>query len=62
MQVYYIGSTRCTARRLRKEVDHLLCLLAEEPIYAVGQFYRDFDQVNDDEIIRLLQNVKCCAK
>ncbi|SHK53595.1 phosphoribosyltransferase [Desulforamulus aeronauticus] len=51
-----------TLARLRKEVDHLLCLLAEEPFYAVGQFYRDFDQVNDDEVIRLLQNAKCCVK
>lgn len=46
--------------KLRNEVDHLVCLIAEEPFYAVGQFYKNFDQVGDDEVIELLQNAKCC--
>ena len=48
--------------RLQKEVNHLVCLLAEEPFYAVGQFYRDFDQVSDEEVITLLQKAKYCVK
>ena len=50
-----------TLETLRKEVDHLVCLIAEEHFYAVGQFYMDFDQVDDGEVIKLLQNAKCCV-
>ncbi|MCB5944732.1 phosphoribosyltransferase [Acidocella sp. KAb 2-4] len=43
-----------TLRRLAAEVDDSVCLY--EPVYfaAVGQFYQDFTQTNDDEVIRLL--------
>jgi predicted phosphoribosyltransferase len=36
-------------------VDRLVCLYAPRDFYAVGQFFRDFSQVEDDEIVRLLQ-------
>ena len=43
-----------TLRHLAAEVDDSVCLY--EPVYfaAVGQFYQDFTQTNDDEVIRLL--------
>jgi len=43
-----------TLRRLAAEVDDTVCLY--EPVYfaAVGQFYQDFAQTHDDEVIRLL--------
>jgi putative phosphoribosyl transferase len=34
--------------------DDVVCLYAPEGFYAVGQFYRTFGQVEDDEAIRLL--------
>jgi predicted phosphoribosyltransferase len=44
-----------TAERIRGEVDELVCLDTPADFMAVGQFYRDFRQVEDDEVIRLLQ-------
>ncbi|SHF44121.1 Predicted phosphoribosyltransferase [Desulforamulus putei DSM 12395] len=49
-----------TVERLEKEVDHLVCLVSEEPFYAVGQFYRDFSQISDDEVISILKGYQYC--
>lgn len=40
--------------RLGKKVDEIVCLYSPLDFYAVGEFYRDFDQTSDEEIIRLL--------
>lgn len=44
-----------TISRLRQEAEQVVCL--ETPAYfsAVGTFYRDFRQVQDDEVVRLLE-------
>lgn len=34
--------------------DEVVCLLTPEDFWAVGQFYRDFTQVEDEEAVRLL--------
>jgi putative phosphoribosyl transferase len=39
---------------LRREADRLVVLATPEPFYAVGQWYADFEQVEDDEVVRLL--------
>ena len=44
-----------TCAWLRTSVDRLVCLHAPPDFHAVGQFFRDFSQVEDDEIVRLLQ-------
>lgn len=44
-----------TCERLRPEVDDLVCVYAPELFYAIGQFYGDFSQVTDEEVIDLLQ-------
>ncbi len=41
--------------RLQTEADEVYCLYTPEVFYAVGQFYDDFGQTIDDEVIRLLQ-------
>ncbi|MFZ5899131.1 MAG: phosphoribosyltransferase [Bacillota bacterium] len=43
-----------TAEMLSGEVDEMVCLFTPEPFYAVGQFYRRFDQTTDEEVIALL--------
>jgi putative phosphoribosyl transferase len=43
-----------TAEMLRAEVDELVCIATPEPFHAVGQFFRDFSQVSDDEVVRVL--------
>ncbi len=40
--------------RLRAHADEVVCLQVPEDFYAVGQFYRDFGQVRDDEVRALL--------
>lgn len=44
-----------TLTRLRREVDELYHLEAPPHFAAVGQFYRDFKQVNDSEVITALR-------
>ncbi len=43
-----------TAETLRREVDFLICLLTPAYFHAVGQFYRDFGAVTDDEVLATL--------
>lgn len=39
---------------VRPYADEVVCLEAPQRFFAVGQFYRRFDQVEDDEVVRLL--------
>ena len=43
-----------TARVIRPRVDELVTLVELEDLYSVGQWYRDFGQVSDDEVLSLL--------
>ncbi|MDN3557918.1 phosphoribosyltransferase [Halomonas maura] len=43
-----------TVARLERLADEVVCLLAPANFGAVGQFFADFGQVSDDEVIRLL--------
>jgi putative phosphoribosyl transferase len=43
-----------TVERLRELYDEVVVLETPEPFYAVGEFFRDFRQVTDDEVVRLL--------
>jgi len=43
-----------TAERLRQEADAVVSLLEREDFYAIGQWYQDFRQVDDEEVVRLL--------
>jgi predicted phosphoribosyltransferase len=40
--------------RLRPDADEVICLFAPEDFYAVGQFYQDFGQTTDEEVIAAL--------
>lgn len=40
--------------RLRHECDELVVLATPEPFFAVGEWYRSFDQTSDDEVIQAL--------
>jgi putative phosphoribosyl transferase len=41
-------------KRLVYEVDEMVCVATPEPFSAVGQFYDDFPQVEDEEVVQLL--------
>jgi putative phosphoribosyl transferase len=47
-----------TAELLRTETDDLICLLMPEDLEAVGLWYRNFEQVPDDEVVRLLEEAQ----
>lgn len=49
-----VGSPEAVAK-VRTYADEVVCLEAPEFFYAVGQFYRLFTQVDDDEVIALLK-------
>jgi putative phosphoribosyl transferase len=43
------------ARAMRHECDAMVCLHIPAEFYAVGQFFDDFDQVSDEEVIATLK-------
>lgn len=40
--------------RLGEEVDRVVCLASPEPFFAVGQWYEDFRQVDDESVRQIL--------
>jgi putative phosphoribosyl transferase len=42
--------------RVRALADEVVCLSVPREFWAVGQFYQDFPQVEDDEVIAILQS------
>jgi len=40
--------------RLRGEADAIVCLLVPPLLYGVGQWYRDFSQVSDQDVVSVL--------
>ena len=47
-----------TTREVARQVDHLIVLLTPDPFYAVGNFYADFVQVEDRDVLRYLKLAK----
>jgi predicted phosphoribosyltransferase len=43
-----------TIDRLRAEADEVVALATPEPFFAVGEWYRDFDQTSDAEVVAAL--------
>jgi putative phosphoribosyl transferase len=51
-----------TLEQLSREVDRLVCLHCPQFFRAVGQFYADFRQVDDDEVIQALDAASTPAR
>ncbi len=49
-----VGSAEALAK-LREKADEVICLHTPEFFYAIGAFYREFPQVEDEEAIELLR-------
>src|SRR3990167_6137515 len=47
-----------TIERLKKYADELICLYEPEMFRAVGQFYKNFDQVDDQEALKLFNEAQ----
>ena len=43
-----------TLTEMEKLVDELVCVISQEPFYAVGRFYKNFTQVSDEEVMTVL--------
>ncbi len=43
-----------TAKKFRADIGEMICLAEPELFYSVGQFFEDFSQVSDDEVVALL--------
>jgi len=43
---------------LQGDADEIVCLETPKDFFAVGQFYRDFQQVSDDQVKAILRNEK----
>jgi putative phosphoribosyl transferase len=48
-------ASRMAVSDLRGECDELVCLEVPDPFFAVGEWYRDFSQTGDDEVVDLLR-------
>lgn len=49
-----VGSREACAT-LRKDADEVVCLAEPDPFYAIGLYYEQFEQVEDAEVLRLLE-------
>ncbi len=45
-------------REFTKEADDIICLNAPEYFGAIGVFYRDFSQLSDEDVLRILSSVR----
>jgi predicted phosphoribosyltransferase len=44
-----------TLKRMEAEADEVVCLEVPDVFYAVGQFFEDFSQVSDAEVVAILR-------
>ncbi|APC92058.1 Phosphoribosyl transferase domain protein [Francisella sp. MA067296] len=42
-------------QNLSSQVEEVICLATPEPFYGVAQWYKNFNQTSDEEVIQLLQ-------
>jgi predicted phosphoribosyltransferase len=47
---------------VRRWCDDVVCLLAPKRFWAIGEFYKDFTQVEDEEVIQLLREFAPAAR
>ena len=52
-----VGPTS-TIRELERQADRVVCLYTPEPFYAIGEFYENFAQIENDEVTELLKRSK----
>ncbi len=50
-----VGSSQACSR-VRSEADECVCLAVPEPFFAVGEWYDDFRQVTDAEVLEILEH------
>ncbi|MBS1934142.1 MAG: phosphoribosyltransferase, partial [Bacteroidetes bacterium] len=48
--------------KLKQEADEVVVLLVPQEFYGVGSFYRNFEQVDDEEVIYYLDKIRAPKK
>jgi putative phosphoribosyl transferase len=48
-------ASNCTLDALKNQADGMVIMYTPEPFYAVGQFYKAFPQVSDNEVKEIMQ-------
>jgi putative phosphoribosyl transferase len=48
-------ATHEALEKIKKQADEVVCFAVPELFYSVGQFYRNFEQVEDEKAIKLLR-------
>jgi predicted phosphoribosyltransferase len=43
---------------IRGLADEIICLEVPEDFYAVGQYFKEFAQVPDDEVVAILKEIR----
>ena len=51
-------AARQSLEAFRKEVDAVICLEMPDDLIAIGYYYQDFRQLDDDDVIRLLAQAR----
>ncbi|MDW7986903.1 MAG: phosphoribosyltransferase [Nitrososphaerota archaeon] len=51
-----------TIHKLRREADEVVCVATPTPFYAIGQFYQDFRQLTDEDVLYYLSHSKRLIK
>jgi len=51
-------ASQSTCNEFRAEVDEIICATTPQPFFAVGMFYRDFQQTSDEEVRTLLSQAR----
>jgi len=52
-------ASKQAAEIVKKECDEFICLYeSEEPIFAVGSYYKEFPQLSDREVLNYLKEIK----
>jgi predicted phosphoribosyltransferase len=51
-------ASRQAVREILKDADEVVCVMTPEPFRAVGQWYRDFSEVTDEEVAECLEGAR----
>ena len=48
-------SAKDTSEKIKKEVNNFVCLITDRNLFAIGNYYKNFDQVDDEAILKILR-------
>jgi len=52
------NSSKRAVEKLQKKVDEVVAIMIPEDFYGVGAYYKDFEQVSDEEVMFYLDKLR----